>query len=200
LTQSRRGKVYGVLGEDPSDVEMVRVLIRRIADNKAVRVSIKGYEGCAQMLRKGATQLVLFRELGCKWFIVVYDADGPEWQPRYREVLDRIVKPSGVQAFAIIIPVQEIEAWVLADVECASRIFTGWRPDSVPNPENITNPKEYLERLSRASDRRPRYAHATHNPRIAEYLDLAKVARKCISFAKLVQFVDEVERTKRTVN
>jgi hypothetical protein len=141
------------------------------------------------MLRDGAKQLVLLRNLGCKWFVVSYDADGTDWEPRRDEILARVVKPAGVEPCCVVVPVQEIEAWILADIECATKVFSGWRPDPIQYPENIADPKEYLERLSRDAKKRPRYSHATHNPRIAEHLDLDKVAQKCRSFRPLSDFM-----------
>lgn len=46
--------MYGVLGEDKSDVATLKVLIRRLANDE--KVSIKGYDGCGEMLRKGGKQ------------------------------------------------------------------------------------------------------------------------------------------------
>ena len=49
--------------------------------------------------------------------------------------------------------------------------------------------QEHLEKLSRASNHRPRYSHATHNERLAKYVNLDKVYRKCPSFRPLQSFV-----------
>jgi hypothetical protein len=182
--------VYGILGDDKSDVETLKVLVKRLADNQALPVKTKGYGGCANMLRKGAKQLVLFRDLACTRFIVCYDADGPDPKPKHELVRTRIVEPSGIdKGVCIVIPVQEIEAWILADIECATEIFTSWNPKPINNPEQISSPKEYLEKLSRDSRQKPRYSHATHNERMAKYIDLRKVCDKCSAFRVLAKFV-----------
>ena len=106
--------------------------------------------------------------------------------------MQQIVRPSGLaQDCCIVIPVQELEAWILADIECASKIFTSWRPSPIENPEGIPDPKEHLEKLSRDSRQRPRYSHAIHNEKMAEHLDLDKVAQKCPAFRTLVAFVEK---------
>ena len=103
---------------------------------------------------------------------------------------ERIVKHSEVgDACCILIPVQELEAWILADIECAVNIFPSWRPAPIQNPEKIESPKEHLEKLSRDSKQRPRYSHAVHNEKMARHLDLEKVQRKCPAFSVLVEFV-----------
>ncbi len=89
----------------------------------------------------------------------------------------------------IVIPVQELEAWILADIECASKVFPSWKPSPIHNPEGISKPKEHLEKLSRDSKQRPRYRHAIHNEQVAKHLDLEKVARKCPAFTVLAAFV-----------
>ena len=183
--------MYGILGEDNSDVAMLKVLVRRLANDKSLPVKGKGYGGAGEMLRKGAKQLDLFKALySCERFIVCHDADGPDPGPKKILVDERIVKPSGVaNACCILVPVQELEAWILADIECAINIFTSWQPAPIQNPEKIVSPKEYLEKLSRDSKQRPRYSHAVHNEKMAKHLDLDKVQNKCPAFSELVEFV-----------
>ena len=181
--------MYGVLGEDNSDTERLKVLIRRLAGNKSLPVEAKGYSGCGDLLRKGANQLMLFAELGCQRFVVCCDADGPDPRERRDEVLSRIVRPAAVERHCIVIPVQELEAWILADLPAVSRVITGWKPSPINNPEHVAGPKERIEKLSRDSKRRPRYHHTTHNQQVAKYLDLNKVHRECPSFRPLADFV-----------
>ena len=181
--------MYGVIGEDKSDTESLKTLIRRITGNNSLVVKTKGYSGCGQMLRKGARQLLLFSDMGLTRFIVCYDADGPEPSERYDEALAKIVKPSKLEDCCITIPVQELEAWILADLAAVTNIFTSWKPQSHSNPESVKDPKEHIERLSRSANGKPRYSHATHNPRVAKYLDLEVVYEKCASFRPLYDFV-----------
>jgi hypothetical protein len=100
-----------------------------------------------------------------------------------------LVNAAGFPETCVLIPVQEIEAWILADIQAVTKIFSGWLPDEIHNPEAIPSPKEHLEALSRQANRRPRYSHAVHNPRVAQHLDLEKVYRKCPSFRPLKDFV-----------
>lgn len=182
--------MYGILGEDQSDVATLAVLVRRLACNDGLRVLRRGFDGCGQMLRKGARELRAFQQLNCRRFIVCHDADGPDPGPARRLVREKVVAPARLgDDCCIVVPVQELEAWILADIECATRIFTSWQPSSIQNPEAIESPKEHLEKLSRQGNHRPRYSHATHNERMAKYLDLDRVARKCPSFRVLSAFV-----------
>lgn len=182
--------MYGILGEDTSDVNTLKILARKIVNDPSLPIKVKGYDGCAEMLRKGAAQLRLFRSLGCRRMIVCYDADGPDPSGRHAVVERQIIRESQIEEpCCILIPVQELEAWILADVEAVTRIWKSWKPKPILNPERIDSPKEHLERLSRDEKRHQRYHHAIHNERVAEFLDLAKVHQKCPSFRPLVQFM-----------
>jgi hypothetical protein len=177
------------VGEDDSDVNTIKVIIRRLAGNQKLAVRTKGYSGAGELLKNGSRRLQLFHGLGCSKFVVCLDADGADPGPSREKVETRIVKPSGLQDCCIVIPVQEIEAWLLADIEAATQIFTSWTPAAISYPEGIPHPKEHLERLSRDSRQRPRFSHAIHNERLAQYIDLGKVSGKCPSFATLANFV-----------
>jgi hypothetical protein len=186
--------LYGVIGEHRSDVETLTILIRRIAGNSSIRVKRVGYNGCAELRRKGARQLENLARLGCTRFVVCHDADGPDAKPRRDDVERLITKPAGVQDCCIVIPVQEIEAWLLADLPAAKNIFTGWVPPTIANPESIASPKEYLTHLSKAGLTKPRYHHATHNVQLAEYISIDRVQGACPSFRTLFAFVRQASQ------
>lgn len=182
--------MYGILAEDDSDTQTLKVIVKRLAGNSSLTVKTKSYNGCGKLLRKGAKQLQLFKELSLTRFIVCHDADGPDPRQKHDLVIRKIVQPSGLSSdCCVVIPVQELEAWILADIECASNVFPSWKPKPIENPESIPRPKEYVERLSRSSNHKPRYSHAVHNERMAKHLDLGKVATKCSAFRTLVAFV-----------
>ncbi|MGX9714860.1 DUF4276 family protein [Janthinobacterium lividum] len=180
-----------MLGEDKSDVEFLRNLIWRIADDKSIKILKKGYTGCAELLIKGAKQIQAYHKLGCRRFIICYDSDRTKAIERHREIIEKIVKPSNIQGvFCTLVPVQELESWILSDIKSVSKVITGWKPTiNIPNPENTDDPKEYLEKLSRTAQQRPLYSHATHNPRVAEHICLKELSKKCPSSWPLFEIV-----------
>lgn len=181
--------MYGIIGEDASDVGVLKVIIRRLANDNSLPIDAKGYGGCAEMLRKGARQFRLFANKGVTKFIVCYDADRADPVARFDEAKRKIWAAANVVGdCCIVIPIQELEAWILADLSAVTNVIKSWTPADVTNPENITDPKEHLEKLSR-QQQRPRYVHAIHNERIAHHLNLTKVAQKCPSFLPLKNFV-----------
>jgi hypothetical protein len=188
--------LFGIIAEDRSDAETLKVILRRLLDRHRSRskFSLKGYHGWAQMFRKGISQLKLFAAQGCQKIVICFDADGPTDKGRVRrQKIDReLIKPSKVSIpCCAVVPVQELEAWVLADLAAVSKIMPSWRPtSSFPEPERIVNPKERLEKLSRdPKTRYQRYVPSIHNEKVAEFLDLEVVEDKCPSFARLVAFV-----------
>jgi hypothetical protein len=190
--------VYGILAEGKSDAGTLKVLVRKLAGDDRLPVRTKGYGGSGELLNKGAKDLGTFKTLGVTRFIVCQDADGPDPAPKRNLVTQRIVGLSGLgEECCIVIPVQELEAWILADIECASKIITSWHPEPIESPESIVNPKERLENLSRDSKRKQRYFHRTDNERIAAHLDLKKVAKKCPAFQVLVAFVKNAAAKRR---
>jgi hypothetical protein len=182
---------YAALGEDRSDARTLAVFIRRLAEDPSLHVKSEGYDGCAQLLRKGARVLDLLYAQGYERFVVAYDADRCAPEERYEEARRRILVPSRVSAAAccIVVPVQEIEAWLLADVAAVAKRWPGWRTEEFHHPERVRDPKETLEKLSRDARQRPRYNHATDNEVVARDVDLGVIERKCPSFQALARFV-----------
>jgi hypothetical protein len=162
--------MYGVIGEDTSDTETLRVLIRRITQDPKLIVKTKGYGGCGEMLTKGTKQIRSFQELGLTRFVVCYDADGDDPAERLEELMTRVIRPARcIASCCAVIPVQELEAWILADIEAVTNIFRYWIPRPISSPEQIQNPKEHLTRLSRAQNKKPIYDYVTHNEQVAKY-------------------------------
>lgn len=181
--------VYCVLGEDKSDFATLKVLIRRLANNHGIQVKGRGFGGHAKLLKDGGEFLTSMANTGCTKFIVIHDADQKPANEIKQELVRKIVKPSGVQSgICLLVPVQEIESWLLADLAAANKIFSGWTPKSVETPESLNNPKEHLEKLSQIGCR-PRYQHATHNEQLAKHICLKTVAERCPSFKPLHDLV-----------
>jgi hypothetical protein len=187
--------VYVVIAEDSSDLNCLKVLIRRLANDNKVRITGKGYSSCGDMLNKGAAQLKLQDELGCHKFIICHDRDKESTQKRYEKVVSSIIKPAKINkpenSICIVIPTEEIEAWILADIHAVSLVFSSWIPkNNYLNPEEIINPKEVLRKLSGENKPRPLYSHNMHNEKVMQYIDLEIVKKKCRSFVELANFIE----------
>ena len=188
--------MYSILAEDKSDVACLEVLIKRLKNNNSEKIKGKGFNGCGNMLNQGKRALKTHEQLGCNQFIICYDRDKDTVQQRYQEVISKIIKPSGIKIkkdnICILIPVEEIEAWILADIQAVSEVLPSWKPtQNFPSPESVINPKEKLKQLSQIKKSRPLYDHETHNQDILKYVNLDTVKNKCASFRTLAKFIEE---------
>lgn len=183
--------MYGVLAEDASDLEVLKVLIRRIANDSKVTIKGKPYAGCGDLLSKGTRGIQALHDVGISKLIICYDADDCNPEERYNEIVSRIIRPSKVDlTFCALVPVQEIEAWLLSDLAAVKKIFSSFRDErEIASPENLRNPKEFLEKILRRRDNKPVYTDSTYNSKIAQHIDLFKLADKCISAIPLFELV-----------
>lgn len=181
---------YGVLAEADSDANTIAVIVRRLTLRDNLPIAREVFNGKSLLFKKGAAALRVLAMRGVAKAIVCVDADGPTDADVRNRIEREIIRASSVEfPAAAIVPVQEIEAWILADIVSVQRIFTSWRPKAEQNPEAIASPKERLVSLSRDQRARPRFDPKVHNEQIARYLDLEVVARRCPSFRRLVAFV-----------
>jgi len=127
--------------------------------------------------------------LGCKYLIVVHDLDRRNRSDLHAE-LERAVSGSPIPRKLIVIPVEEIEAWLLSDEVTISRFFNLRKGlKKVSNPESVLKPKERLARLVyQSTGGKKRYVNTIHNEGIARKLSLNKL-RICASFVPLETFV-----------
>jgi hypothetical protein len=179
-----------VLAEARSDADTIVVIIRRLLGNPRLPVLSKGFSGCGELRRKGASHIRQFSARGASRFVICHDADGPDPEPARRQVQQCIVAPAGLaSASCIIIPVQELEAWIIADEAAIRRVIPTFDLSPVSQPETQGSPKEWLVEQSRRGRTRPLYVPAVHNPRVAEHVDFHTLGSKCVSFRPLPEFL-----------
>lgn len=192
--------MYAIIAEDPNDVECLKVLIKRLANDNSITIKGKGYGGCSIMLRKGKNELRSFKKEGYTHFIICYDKDKSIGKERYQQVIEEIIKPSGIRngknqsKVCILIPNEEMEAWILADLKAVSNVIPSWLPEEeYDNPESITSPKEKIINLSKINKPKlqPLYIYTTHNQKVMQHLDLNIVKKKCPSFRELADFIEQ---------
>ncbi len=183
--------MFAVLAEDHSDVDSLVVLIKRISGMPKAKITRKGFNGCGELCRKAWSHVVRFGEEGATRFIICHDSDGNDPEEIRKKVrasiTAKIVMPD---ACCIIVPVQELEAWIIADEEAIKKAIPSLNIKPVPRPETIRSPKEWLVTESRKGRSRPLYTPTIHNARVAEHMNLDKVVKKCPSFGQLVAFVN----------
>lgn len=183
---------FAVLAEDRSDADALVVLVKRISGDNHIQVVKKGFSGCGELCRKAGSHIADFAKQGATHFIVCHDSDGNDPAAIRQKVKAGIDTKIHLKAYRhkIIVPVQELEAWLIADEAAITKTIPTLSISVVNHPEDIDSPKEWLIRASYTGQRsRPLYAPATYNRQVALHLDIAKVERKCGSFRELTAFI-----------
>lgn len=183
--------MFAILAEDDTDAEVLKRILRRRLQSDRIPVKQKGYEGCAPLCRKGARDVRRWMSAGVTHFIICHDADGEAPEQIRKRVVQTVLEPSGFGgAVCIAVPVEEIEAWMIADEAAINAVFRSFDFQGHPKPESIPSPKEWLRKQSRAANGKPLYSTSTFNPAIAKHLRLDVVAAKCPSFKAFMDWVD----------
>lgn len=181
--------MLGVLAEDKSDVASIIALLRRLLPRPNIHIQPKAFGGGAELVRKGARILELMKSCGCNGFVICHDADGPDPEAKRQEVHRCVVRPAQADHGAcVLIPVQEIEAWVLADTSAISAVIPTLKLKPINSPEQVRDPKERLRNLSRKRGAKPLYVPAIHNAKVLARADLEVLSSRCPSFRPLAGF------------
>jgi hypothetical protein len=178
----------GIIAEDESDVEVIDVIISK---STAARYSTKSFvgHGCGKIRNKCHEWAENLRERGCRLLILVHDLDAGSLR-ELRRALANALGDSPLKPCVIIIPVREIEAWLLADPNAIRTALNIRDPiKRIRNPEGLPRPKEYLRDLIyRTSKKKITYLNTIHNAKIARAGQIANF-RNCESFKPLQDFI-----------
>jgi hypothetical protein len=182
--------MFAVLAEDHSDAESLVTLVKRISGMPRLPVKSKGFGGCGELCRKAWSHIQTFADQGATHFIVCHDSDGNDDREIQLKV-ETAIKNKMVlnHPHCIVVPVQEIEAWVIADEDAIRRVIPTLSIKGVPSPESVGSPKEWLRKESKRGRSKPLYVPTIHNRKVMEQINLAKLEMKCPAFGPLKQFV-----------
>lgn len=181
----------GLIAEDDSDVDVIDELIRKLVPHKTY--SIKKYlgHGCGKIRGKCFQWATDLGARGCTMLILLHDLDNRatrELEFQLRQALT----PCPITKNIIVIPIREIEAWLLSDsIAIKKAMNLRHAVARIPDPQSITDPKKKLgDIVYLRSDKTKRYVNAVHNRKIAAELDLRNV-RRCSSFLPLEDFLTQ---------
>jgi len=183
-------KKIGIIAEDESDVDTLKELIARITGKSNLSYKRFVGRGCGKIKRKCSDWAKQLQLRGCNVLILIHDLDSNNIQD-LKLLLEKNIKPNPIRHSYICIPIQEMEAWILADPASIKKSFNLKKsPKITGNPETIDSPKETLGRLIRTfSDNSKVYINTKHNTVLAKNLNLNTVKTKCKSFSGLYEFV-----------
>jgi hypothetical protein len=181
----------GIIAEDKSDVEVVKILMGKIRPGRRFSVRSSVGHGCGRIKSKCREWARNLNLRGCYWLILVHDLDEADLRGLTQE-LSTALQPCPIERYVVIIPIREIEAWLLSDPQ-AIRDGLNLRstPSHIANPEAIFDPKRKLgEIIGSRSQGGKVYINTIHNAKIAQHLALDKL-HACKSFLPLEVFCTE---------
>lgn len=185
--------MFAILAEHDSDAEVLDCIVRKHFEGRRFSVKRKGYDGCPGLMRKGQRDIRAWIGQGISRFLICHDSDAHPPKSIRELVKSKIVGTSVATGYCIVVPVQEIEAWLIADETAINEVIPSFRFEGHPNPESIDSPKEWLIRKSRASNGKPLYSPTTFNAAVARRLTFDTVAKKCPSFREFLSCLDSME-------
>jgi hypothetical protein len=191
LTMSKRKTdLVGIIAEDDSDVESIKILIHRIADNDTIGIKKFVGRGCGKIISKSKAWVKILRDQGCTVLILVHDLDKNKLDV-LKAKLESCINPCPFEKYLICIPVLELESWLLSDtVAIKTALNLKKLPKIEGNTFDIADPKEFLERIIASnSNNEKRYLNTVHNKLISKELSIEKAKEKNPSFVPFYNFV-----------
>ena len=183
----KTSKSIGIIAEDVSDVEVVSVLLEKyVAKNQfAIRRFVGN--GCGKLRNKCKTWAETLVRAGCEHVLVFHDLDTQN-EAELRTALEKRLPHEKFPTTLIVIPIEELEAWLLSDADALRSVFSlKSTPKPYLNCELVHSPKEEIGRLVWTAAKK-RYLNTVHNQRIAERTSLVNL-RKCASFRTFDQYI-----------
>lgn len=186
---SSPSKIVGIIAEDKSDVESVKVILNRLKETN-VKVEYFVGKGCGKIKKKCQSWAGVLKTKGCSSLILIHDLDRNDLKELNNGLLESLL-PSPIPKYVISIPIEEMEAWLIADIDCIKKYFNIAKGASIKGtPESIISPKEKIEEMVwLRSGKEKQYLNTEHNSKLFEIADLDKIIKKCPSFSLLNTFI-----------
>lgn len=170
----------GVIAEDASDVSVIRAILEKYIDTNSFSVRKFVGNGCGKLRHKcGVWARQLLRE-GCEHILVFHDLDRNSESALRKDLANKVGAKEYPNSL-IVIPIEELEAWLLSDTNAIKGVFgLSKTPKDISNCELIRSPKEYLRDAVWHLGKK-RYLNTTHNQKIAKLTTIDNLLR-CESF------------------
>lgn len=179
----------GVIAEEVNDVDVLYHLTCKLMDEASFSFKKFVGHGCGKLRKKCSAWASNLLARGCSYLVVIHDLDDADRSALHAE-LSAAVANAAFEASLILIPVREMEAWLLTDPQAITAVFNLKRKPKLPTqPESVVDPKKKLGQIVWAAGRK-QYVNTIHNARIAREMRISK-AKACKSFCPLPKFVTE---------
>ena len=182
------GVNIGVIAEEQNDIDVLYELTCKLTLESNFSFSRFVGHGCGKLRRKCRAWSYNLIQRGCSHLVVIHDLDNND-EDRLREELEKSVRGIAFTGYIILIPIYEIEAWLLSDPLALKQTFNMNKLPNVPkHPETIRNPKEYLRDIVWKYCKKY-YINTIHNKRIAAAIRIDSLSA-CCSFSPYPEFLN----------
>lgn len=182
-------KKIGVIAEDASDIAVINEIFEKYMDCSTFSIKKFIGHGCGKLRNKCGAWAKMLSKSGCEHILVFHDLDR-NIEVELRDNLSKKIRKDEYPHSIIVIPIYELEAWLLADSKAIKEVFNLKRiPKKVGNCETIESPKEHLRDLVWRFGKK-RYLNTTHNQKIAKNASIKNFMR-CKSYKPLDKYILE---------
>ena len=182
----------GIIAEDHSDVAILKEIALTLLKPKKVGIKQFVGKGCGKLRRKCRAWAENLVKQGCPWVIVAHDLDKND-EAKLRTELEGMIAEVKFRASVVLIPVREIEAWLMYDSDALRLVFNGHSNPHLPGaPQSLPDAKKALGNLIWRSFRKD-YVSTIHNERIAKKINLLRL-QKAKSFGQYPEFIKKIAK------
>lgn len=188
MAASSKTLKMGVIAEEMNDIEVLYELTAKIIRENSFSFKHFIGHGCGTLRRKCRAWAENLTQRGCTLLVVIHDLDKRN-ESELRKELEAAIEGLKFRQSVVLIPIEEIEAWLLCDPNAIQSVFNMRKVPSIPaRPERISDPKEFLSALVMKNSK-SRYLNTIHNRKIAAQLALDSIVRRCPSFLGYPKFL-----------
>lgn len=183
-------KKIGIIAEDASDIEVISEILGKYIDQCDFSVKRFVGNGCGKLRSKCKSWASLLSKSGCEHILLFHDLDRNN-EVSLRKDLEGKVGKDDFPNSIVVIPIEEMEAWLLVDPVAIKTVFGLSKEPKIANqPESICSPKEYLRDIVWKTGKK-RYINTAHNKKIATEISVEKF-NNCKSYSKLDKYIREI--------
>lgn len=180
-------KKIGVMAEDASDIEVISEIIGKYLHQCDFSVKRFVGNGCGKLRNKCKSWASLLSKSGCEHIILFHDLDRNN-EAQLRRDLESKINKGDFPNSVIVIPIEELEAWLLVDPAAIQKVFGLAKEPRISNQtETIKSPKEHLRYIVWKSGKK-RYMNTTHNKKIATEIPIEKL-KNCKSYNNFDKYI-----------
>ncbi|MDQ7914694.1 DUF4276 family protein [Pseudomonas sp. 102515] len=179
----------GIIAEDLSDIQVITELISKYMEKNKFSVKHFVGKGCGKLKTKCSAWVDNLSMQGCTHVIIFHDLDRNKEALLRKEIEQRILNCNFKETH-VVIPTEELEAWLLSDPSAIKTIFSIKGEMRISSDvESIKSPKEHLQKLIKKHSNKT-YINTIHNKKIAEKIDISKLAN-CPSYRDFEKYITE---------